>query len=330
MGPDDAERGILLPADERIDVASAAEQAEQAGYDAVWTPELWGADAFVRVAELAMRTDEVRLGTAIANVFSRSPAVLAMAATSLDRLSDGRFTLGTGVSTPKAVEDLHGMDYDRPVRRAHETIELVKEFTGGDGRVEYDGELFEVQDFPAQDADVPVYHAALGPANRRVVGRLCDGWIPHNVPFDRLGTAFEEVAEAAAEAGRDPDAISVAPYVPAAVSEDESEARDAVRGHVAYYVGSGEGYRRAVATEFPDGADAVAEAWRDGDRAAAAEAVTDEMVASLGVAATPETAEERFADLLSGTPVDHAIVVVPAQAAEELAVGTIAALAPEP
>jgi alkanesulfonate monooxygenase SsuD/methylene tetrahydromethanopterin reductase-like flavin-dependent oxidoreductase (luciferase family) len=79
-------------------------------------------------------------------------------------------------STPKAIEDLHGLRFERPVQRAHEAISLVKQFTGGgDGAIRYDGEVFCVADFPALDADVPVYHAALGPANRRVVGRLCDG-----------------------------------------------------------------------------------------------------------------------------------------------------------
>jgi len=107
--------------------------------------------------------------------------------------------------------------------------------------------------------------------------------MPHNIPFSGLNDAFEVVATSARERDRDPDEITIAPYVPAAVSEDRDEAYDAVRGHVAYYAGSADGYRNAIATEFPEQVDRVAEAWRAGDREDAATLVTDEMVHDLGV-----------------------------------------------
>jgi alkanesulfonate monooxygenase SsuD/methylene tetrahydromethanopterin reductase-like flavin-dependent oxidoreductase (luciferase family) len=320
------ERGVLLPAEERIDSVALGVRAETLGYDAVWTSELWGADAFVRLAQLAERTDTIQLGTAIINVFSRTPAALAQAGATLQRASDGRFTLGTGTSTPKAIEDLHSMSFDRPIRRAHETIELVQQFTASEGRVEYEGECFEVADFPSLDVNLDVYHAALGPANRRVVGRLCDGWVPHMIPFGRLDSVFSDVADAARERDRAPDDVDIAPYVPCAVSDDPEAAKDAIRGHVAYYVGSGEGYRKAVAAEYPDRADDIADAWRDGDRTGAIDHVSDEMVDALGVAGTPETAEAKLADLPD--VVDHAMVVVPAQVAGELTDETVEALAP--
>ncbi|MEF8773862.1 MAG: LLM class flavin-dependent oxidoreductase [Halobacteriales archaeon] len=319
--------GVLIPDDPSLDAPSLTERADSLGFDAVWLPELWGDNALVRLADLAHRVD-CDLGTAIVNVYARSPAVIAAAAATLDDVAPGRVTLGLGVSTPKAIEDLHGMAFDRPARRGHETIELVKRYTAGDGRVEYDGEVFDVQEFPAQSADVPVYYAALGPANRRVVGRVADGWIPHNVPFERLDRAFETVADAARDAGRDPGEITVAPYVPTAVAEDVEQARDAIRGHVAYYVGSGEGYRKAVAAAFGERADAVATAWQAGDRDEAVDRVTDEMVDALGVAATPGRAREKLASLVERTPIDRPIVVVPAQAADELAAPTLEAVAP--
>jgi alkanesulfonate monooxygenase SsuD/methylene tetrahydromethanopterin reductase-like flavin-dependent oxidoreductase (luciferase family) len=326
----DVPTGLLLPDTETTDGVEWGVLAEELGYDSAWMVELWGDDALVELGVLAERTDDIALGSAIVNVFSRSPAVLAMAAATVQRRSDGRFTLGTGVSTPKIIKDLHGLDYEQPVRQAHETIEVTAAYLQGDDpSVEYENELISVADFPPLDVDVPVFHAALGPANRRVVGRLADGWIPHNVPFSTLSTAFEEVVGAARERNRDPEAITVAPYVPAAVHEDPTVATDAVRGHVAYYVGSAKGYERAVATEFPDAAETVAEHWRAGDRAAATNAVTDEMVADLGVAGTPETAPEAFASLLDSVPaIDHPILAVPRQAAEGLVKETVEVLAP--
>ncbi|MFU8866642.1 LLM class flavin-dependent oxidoreductase [Natronococcus sp.] len=321
--------GLLATSTDELEDVDVAVRAEEQGYDDVWLPELWGESGVVQATEIATRTEEIGIRSAIFNVYSRSPAVLAMTAASLQRVSDGRFALGVGTSTSKAVEDLHGAAFDRPVRRAHETIEIVRAYTAGEGRVDYDGELLEVSDFPSLETPVPIYHAGLGPANRRVVGRLADGWIPHNIPFSGLEDAFEEVAKAARERERDPGEITVAPYVPTAVAEDLETARDAVRQHLAYYVGSGEGYRRAVGTVFPDEAERVAAAWSEGNRGEAADAVTDEMVADLGVAGTPEDAEERLEALVADTVIDHPIVVVPDPASSEVTELTLETLAPD-
>lgn len=309
------------------DAVLTAQRAEELGYGSIWLAELWGSAAPVTLGTIAATTDEIGLGTAILNVYSRSPAVLAMTAATLDNVSDGRFTLGVGTSTAKAVEDLHGMAFERPVRRAHETIELLRAFLEGSGAVSYDGELYSAADFPSLEREVPVYHAALGRANRRVAARLCDGWIPHNIPFSELPDAFEYLVEHL-PGDRSRDDITVTPYVPSAVDEDPDAARDVIRGHVAYYVGSGEGYRRAVAERYPDEADRIHETWREGDRAAATAAVTDEMVADLGVAGTEETAREQLATLEEGV-VDRPMVVIPANASDEVQDRTIEALAPD-
>jgi alkanesulfonate monooxygenase SsuD/methylene tetrahydromethanopterin reductase-like flavin-dependent oxidoreductase (luciferase family) len=319
---------VLIPED-RHDVPEFAERAESLGYDGIWTTELWGRDSFIALTRAAAVTEDVRLGTAIVNVYGRSPATLAQAAATLVGVAGDRVRLGLGTSTEKSIEDLHGMSFENPPRRLHEATELTKEFLTAEGRVNYDGEVFDVADFPSLDAEVPVYAAALGPANRRATGRTADGWLPHNIPFGRLGEAFETVAETAREASRDPGAIQTAPYIPSAVDDDPEEARAMIRGHIAYYVGSGEGYRRAVAQAFPGAADAVAEAWRSGDRDDARAAVTDEMVEALGVAGTPDQARAQLDDIAAIDATDEPIVVIPVGMDEEMADYTISQLAPE-
>jgi len=140
--------GVLVP-DDVEDLAAFASWAESLGYDSVWTGELWGRDSFVALTRAATVTDTVRLGTAIVNVYGRSPATIAQAAATLNDAAEGRLTLGLGTSTPKVIEDLHGRSFDGPARRLHETVELVKRFLDGDGRVGYSGECYEVADFPA-------------------------------------------------------------------------------------------------------------------------------------------------------------------------------------
>ncbi len=320
--------GILVPND-ADDLATFAERAEQLGYDSVWTGELWGRDSFVALTRAVHYTDDIELGTAIVNVYGRSPATIAQAAATLDDAADGRFTLGLGTSTRKVVEDLHSESFDNPARQLHEATELTRQFLDGEGRVEYDGEVFEVADFPALSADIPLYAAALGPATRRATGRTADGWLPHNIPFEQLEVAFETIAETATQAGRDPGQIETKPYVPSAVSEDPKRARAAIRGHLAYYVGSGEGYQRAVAQTFTEEADSIAEAWRSGNRDEARSAVTDEMLGALGVAGTPEEARDQLADITALDAIDEPLVVIPDGTDEQLRRETMAALGPD-
>ena len=140
--------GVLVPGDVD-DLAAFASRAETLGYDSVWTGELWGRDSFIALTRAATVTETIELGTAIVNVYGRSPATIAQAAATLDDAAGGRLTLGLGTSTEKVIEDLHGEPFDGPARRLHETVELVKRFLDGDGRVGYSGECYEVADFPA-------------------------------------------------------------------------------------------------------------------------------------------------------------------------------------
>ncbi len=320
--------GILIPED-HDDVATFTERAESLGYDAVWATELWGRDAFIALTVAAERTETIDLGTAIVNVYGRSPATLAQSAATLADVADGRVRFGVGTSTAKVVEDLHGRDFDNPPRRLHETIELVKAFLNSDERVTYGGDLFDVADFPALDRDIPIYAAALGAANRRATGRVADGWLPHNIPFDQLAEAYTTVADTARQAGRDPDDITVSPYVPCAVSDDSDEAYTTIRNHLAYYLGSSDGYKNAAALSFPDQATRVADAWRDGDRDAAREAVTDEMIDLLAIVGTPGVAREQFETLVARDVVDDVIVSIPVGASDDLRERTVGELAPD-
>jgi F420-dependent oxidoreductase-like protein len=170
-------------------------QAERQGADSVWSAEFWAGDAFTPLAFLAAHTSTIKLGTAIAQLGARTPAMLAMTAQSLQTLSAGRFRLGIGTSGPRVMEGWHGVPFDKPIRRTRETIEIIRMITAGE-RLDYHGQQYRL---PRAGADgqairsrlppmhIPTYVAALGPANLRLTGELADGWI---------GTAFlPETAE---------------------------------------------------------------------------------------------------------------------------------------
>src|SRR5262249_50446210 len=102
-------------------------EAERLGFDAVWTAEAYGNDAVVPLSFLAARTTKLGLGTAIMQMSSRTPALAAMTAMSLDLLSGGRFRLGIGPSGPQVIEGWHGVPYGRPLTRTREYVAIVRE-----------------------------------------------------------------------------------------------------------------------------------------------------------------------------------------------------------
>ena len=107
-------------------------EAERLGVDSVWVPEFWGYDALTGLGAIAALTDTIKLGTAIVQLDTRTPAMLAMSAMSLQQLSGGRFLLGVGASGPQVMEGWHGVPFAKPVRRTRETIEIIRMITAGE------------------------------------------------------------------------------------------------------------------------------------------------------------------------------------------------------
>jgi alkanesulfonate monooxygenase SsuD/methylene tetrahydromethanopterin reductase-like flavin-dependent oxidoreductase (luciferase family) len=324
------EIGARIPDHGGIEDIEFSQRAEDDWeYESVWAGELWGSDIFVRLTQLATQTERIGLGVGIANVFSRSPAVLAMAGASLQEVSDGRVLFGVGPGTGKTIEDLHGIAFERPIRRVHETVELIRSYTRqGAEPITYNGELFEVADFHSLEARFPIYNAALGAANRRVTGRLCDGWLPHNIPFTNLEGLFEKVRTAARDADRDPNTIEVRPYVPVAVDDNPQVAYDNIRKHIAYYVGNSTGYKSALDQAFPESMDGVAGKWKDGRHDEAADLVSDSIVDVIGVAGDPKSARDSLRELYERPIIDALNLVVPLQADRELILKTFEELSP--
>ena len=117
----------LPPMETRRDVVlHVAARAEELGYAAFYLAEGWGHDASVLLAEIAVRTSRIRIGTGVVNVWGRSAASIAMLATSLGEVSGGRFVLGLGAGSPQLAEGLHDVAFRRPVERLAETTRQVR------------------------------------------------------------------------------------------------------------------------------------------------------------------------------------------------------------
>jgi F420-dependent oxidoreductase-like protein len=258
-------------------------QAEQLGVDSVWVPEYWAGDALSPLGFLAARTSTIRLATGIVQLGSRTPALLAMSAMSLQALSGGRFVLGVGTSGPQVMEGWHGVRFDRPVRRTRETIEIIRAVSAGE-RLAYDGEIYTLP-LPGSEGrsirsrmaptHVPVYVAALGPANLRVTGELADGWIGNSFLPESASVFLDPIRAGAEAAGRTLGDVELTVSVGLEWTDDVEEAG---RRHAAGYaftfgaMGSATTnfYNDAFARQgFGDDVREVQRLWLAGDREAA-------------------------------------------------------------
>ena len=275
--------GVSLPAHKEI-----LQEAEQLGYTDAWTMEVDGVDAFVPAALGLSWTNELRIGTAIANVFIRGPASLAQTAAGVNEVAGGRFVLGIGASSPAIVENWNGIGFKKPYTRVKETLAFLREaFTGERTTNETLGARgFRMRRRFAEAP--PIFVAALQEKMLTLAGSASEGviinWLaPYDVP-----KVVSVAKDAAKEAGRDPEALEVVCRIFVIPTEDENVARFIARRSIAGYfttpvygsfhrwLGRGEALRP------------MQEAWDAGDRKKATELVPDEAIDGVFVMGSPQ------------------------------------------
>ena len=119
-------------------------EADRLGFDSVWTAEAYGSDALTPLAWWGAQTQNVRLGTGIIQMSARTPSATAMAAMTIDHLSNGRFILGLGASGPQVVEGWYGQPYPKPLARTREYVEVVRSILKRDKPIDHHGEFFDI------------------------------------------------------------------------------------------------------------------------------------------------------------------------------------------
>ena len=327
--------GFALPAleDRRfVDVMNSALLAEDRGYELILAPEAWGRDALVVLGAIAARTSKIRIGTGIVNVYSRSPALIAMAAATLDEISGGRAVLGLGVSGRAVVEGWHGVTMAAPLTRLREVTEAVRAIVRRDRRG-YQGETVRVVPgfrlaFTPPRERIPIWHASLTPAALRQCGALADGWLPTLATPESLAADLAVVDDGLRSAGRERSEFTVAPMLLALVG-DRAEAVALVQKHVAYYVGGmGRFYAEALARHgFGDAVRRIKEEWDAGRRDAAADAVPGDLVDALAACGSADVCHARLA-AWRAAGADLPIIGLPIGASAEQTTRTIQALGP--
>lgn len=262
--------------------ADLAREAERLGYTDAWSFEVDGVDCFAPLAVVGVATG-MRVGTAIANVFTRGPATLALSAAGLAEIAPGRFCLGIGAGSQPIVEAWNGGRFARPATRVREMAQFLRQALAGE-RVVFRGETFAVNGFrltrpPAWP--VPIHVAALRPGMLRVAGEVGDGAVLNWLAAENVPKVVNVAREAAARAGRDPAALEITARLVVNVDPPGPASDAAVRRHIAAYLnvpvyrafhewlGRGETLGR------------MWEAWERGDRKAALAALPERVMDAL-------------------------------------------------
>jgi coenzyme F420-dependent oxidoreductase len=333
---DSVERDIYLPVAAQPSIetfAAFAERAERQGYERVWCPETWGRDAVTILSAIAERTDRIGVGSSILNVYSRSPALLGQTAATLQELSGGRFRMGLGPSGPILVEGWHGTEFESPLRFTRETIEIVKTVVAGEP-LEYDGSIHQLSGFRLRfdppDPAPPIDAGGMSPKSVELAGRFADGWHALMLTPDGLRDRLDDFDRGCDLGDRDRSDQRVTLSLPCMALSDGERARDLVRNHIAFYVGGmGTFYREALERQgFEETAQTVAAEWANRNKAAAEDAIGEELLDSLSAAGTPEHVREQFERFADIEGIDAVNVSFPRAAEPDEIETTIDLLAP--
>ena len=228
-------------------------ELEKAGVDLVWVAESYSFDAVSAMGFLAASTERIRIASGIMNIYSRTPALLAMTAAGLDALSGGRFMLGLGASGPQVIEGFHSIPYDMPVARLREVVEICRKVWKRDDKLTHAGRQYQIP-LPAGQGtglgkplklinhpyreSIPIALATLGEKSVEMTAAIAEAWLPAFFMPEGAQSIWGE-ALARGMSRRDPSLPPLEIYAGGgvAIGEGLEAYRDMARPNIALYVG---------------------------------------------------------------------------------------------
>ena len=256
------------------EVTRLSQVAEEKGWYAVFMSEAMN-DALAGVEAIALATSQIRVGTWIANIYLRHPALAGASAVAIDELSEGRLILGLGVSHRPLLDAL-GIEMQEARTYFRKYIEAVKKvIAGGPPRAG-----MRIQFKPAAHR-IPIYLGALALETVELAGEVADGAMLYLCTPDRVRTAVDRMRRGAAKAGRNPEGIEITLGIPVYISDDIEAARAAARVNLAFS-GALPFYNRLFRhSGFVKEAEGLSQAVAKGNQAGAAAAISNEMVDAM-------------------------------------------------
>jgi 5,10-methylenetetrahydromethanopterin reductase len=279
--------GIALPTRSGLApgrLADLARRAEQAGFAGCFVAERCG-DGLAVLAGLATATSTVELGAAIANIYHRHPAVMAMTCAAIDELSGGRLSVGLGSGDPAASSRQLGVPADSPMSRMREYVEVIRRVMQGPPPISYHGDVFHIEDLVPDFVPSAGFPVHIGALQRRMMGlaaQVADGVILNLVHRPCLDGIVAGIRKDASDAAR-PDGFRIACVVPVCVTRDRDGGLDRGRSVIVNYAMHPAAARLFSQHGYAEVLGGVRDRLRQGDRAGALRQVPDQMVADFAV-----------------------------------------------
>lgn len=279
-------RALLTP--RRI--VTLAQEAEERGFEVALMTESRN-DGLACAEAAALATKKIKVGTGIANIYLRHPALLAVQCAAIDDLSEGRLVLGLGTGHPYLNEKSLGISMARPGTVTRECIEIVKRVVAGEP-VTYQGAVFKINNFTLGfkpfRLKIPIYIAVLRPRMARLAGEISDGVLFNLMAPEYMRVKLlPEIELGAKKAGRDPKEVEIASLLPCFISKDRDAALQSAKTSIINYALMPFYNAMLVEGGFGREANAAVEAWSRGDKEGAFKAISEGMAGSLTIFGSP-------------------------------------------
>ncbi len=270
--------------------------------DSIWIPETWGMEGFSTMSAVSGIAKNVKIGSSIVNIYSRSPSVIAMGAATLDTISDGKLILGLGTSSDLIVQNWHGIAFKDPVLRMQEYVEIIRLILSKN-KVNYNGKFFHLKDFallikPTR-SKIPVYLAAVNQKMVELTWNVADGVIFYLRPLSELKNTIQKM--------QSKKKIDVASQFITCVSDDKEKAVSKAKKTLAFYISVAKIYRDFLAKNgFRKETENVYQEFLKSGLSSNFELIPDAMLESLTICGNAEESRKqlkRFVDAGVNLPI---------------------------
>jgi len=235
-------------------------------------------------------TRRIKLGTSIVSMFSRPPATLAMAASTLDNISLNRTIIGIGASTPILAENWHGIKFVHPLKRMREYVACFKIISSGE-TINFDGNFFKLKNIkimhPSQRKKIPVFLGAVNSGMIKLATEVADGTILYLRPLDELKKAVDLIKSLTSRKSKSFEICSV--FITAVSNKYPDLARERAAKTLAFYVAVGKYYTEFLSSHgFENQVEQITTEYQNHGVENISKFVTDPMLDSLTIYGTTE------------------------------------------
>ena len=292
------------------DFIQMAVDAENLGFDKVFTAEAYGSDCFSPLAAIATHTDKIKLCTGVMQLSGRTPVNAAMTAMTIDHISNGRLCLGVGVSGPQVVEGWYGQPFNKPLERTREWLNIFRQVIARKAPVEFSGNQYQLPlqggmglgkplksiTHPLRD-HIPVFLGAEGPKNVELACTQFDGWLPIFVSPEKMSIYDEPLSMV-----KDPDNFDICVMVNMNIHNSVKDALLPVKYMLALYLGGmgakGKNFHKDLMCRmgWADEAQMIQDIFYEKGQDAAAVAVPDYMADEIALCGPEDRIKEKLQD----------------------------------